>query len=249
MSQRNCKPSQGPDLVFPLLQLPPELLQEHLDKQEYIRGVEKSLDDNSDVVDPGPPPANAASDREHRVWRRDFARLEDPDSRYSTAELTKGWKAYKQLYAEQAMLRRANYGTEEIVEMVSRLPNLKHVAISNYYEQLRGNVSFDKTYRDTLLRPSGDDGFPRNSGEPQLFSVIRALHQAGISLETFEADMVSWHILRATGEISEMLRRVFHSLKKIRLRFCTFQTYEWHHPDEYDDNIANEAQECAKAFQ
>ncbi|KAL9589250.1 MAG: hypothetical protein Q9203_001957 [Teloschistes exilis] len=168
--------------------------EQHADKQEYIRGVGKSLEKNFNGPDPiGSLLSRAASDREHRMYRRNFARLGDPYSRYSTRELTKGCKAYKPLYVKQAMLRRANYGTEEIVEMVSRLPNLKNVTISNSYEEFRENVSFDKTYNDTLLRPSGDDGFPENSREPQLFSVIRALHQAGISLETFEAGMVLAH--------------------------------------------------------
>lgn len=153
--------------------------------------MEKPLEKDFSGPDPiGSLLSRAASDREHRMYKRNFARLRDPYSRYSTGELTKGCKAYKPLYVEQAMLRRANYWTEEIVEIVSRLPNLKNATISNSYEEFRENVSFDKTYNDNLLRPSGDDGFPENFGEPQLFSVIRALHQAGISLETFEAGMV-----------------------------------------------------------
>ncbi|KAI4259534.1 MAG: hypothetical protein LQ352_000721 [Teloschistes flavicans] len=226
-------------------------LSQHFDKREYTRGVAKSLSMRSydsgldDWV--GPPPSRGASDRQHRMYTRNVARGADPDSRYSKRELTRGWEAYKQLYAEQDLLRNASYGTEEIVAMVARLPNLKNITISNFNEAFKTNHYFEKTYKPTLLRTSGDDGFPENSGEPQLFSVIRALHQARTTLETFEADMVSWHILEAAGEIFEMIGIVLGSLKELKLCFYTSQSYEWHHPDDNDDSIEEDA-ECAQAL-
>ncbi|KAL8685196.1 MAG: hypothetical protein Q9218_007910, partial [Villophora microphyllina] len=320
MTQKSRKPSQKPLFMFPLLQLPPELLRlifaiiptkdipnlrlscknlatigleflvpeaqllftrksfdrlqeisqhpilsrrvtsflycidslkQHFDKREYVRAVADSLSISSYDRGPnwvGPMPSSDASDRERRRYARNVARGADPESRYTRHQLTQGWEAYKQLYAEQDVLRKATYGTEEIIDMVARLPHLKNITISNFNEIYDENIYFEKTYKDTLLQVSGDYGFAEYSGEPQLFSVIRALHQARITLESFEAIIVSWHILEAKGERLEMLQSVLGSLKKLKLCFYTSQSYEWHHPDDYDDLI-DEGEECAQVLE
>ncbi|KAI4265375.1 MAG: hypothetical protein L6R38_009466 [Xanthoria sp. 2 TBL-2021] len=208
---------------------------EHHDFDEYIKclAVDMELDwedMSADGAGPGPPAK--ASDREWRLYARQVARATIPKIHYTKRQLKLGWEAYKCLWNEQALLRNDSYGDKEVTGIISQLTNLKNVALTNCDSNIDKSKYFKDTFKETLRYPLGDEGYSEPSGVPQLLSVVRALNKAGITVESFSADMISWKILQADGANRKLMKKFLGTLKSIKSSFMIGQNYEWDHPDE-----------------
>lgn len=98
---------------------------------------------------------------------------------YSLQQFALGWEAYNKLWHEQASLRASYYGKSGIATMISQMPNLKHITLSNEFQKRFDGTYFDRAEVKTLPHVSRYGGYNQPSGLPQLLSVVEALHRAG----------------------------------------------------------------------
>ncbi|KAL8801598.1 MAG: hypothetical protein Q9182_004328 [Xanthomendoza sp. 2 TL-2023] len=190
----------------------------------------------------GPKPPPNASDRDWRLYKRNLLRATKPMVQYSTRQLSLGWKSYEKLLLEQRHLRDTSYGEKEIMATLAHFPNLKHIILSNFHDSCDEGAYFEATYKHTLMRISGDEGYGEPCGMPQLLSLVRALDHKNIALESLRAGLVSWQVLDADDEDFEMMKNVFHALKSLKMGFKISQEYGWQDPDgqRFDDDGEDE---------
>lgn len=201
-----------------------DLLPEYRDISEYFAHLVytmpvRAYDDHPELLD-------HLSSLEWWLWMRQSERVGRP-VRYTKHQLELGWKACSKLWDEQALLRNDSYGEEEIIDIITRLPNLKQVTLSNFTYGKEESRYFTDTYKGTLIPLEGDEGYNQPCGLPQLFSLIQALYEAGTEIETFAAGLVSWKILEAGPADRKAMMSVFASLKSFKLMLLTTQVYEW----------------------
>ncbi|KAI4230594.1 MAG: hypothetical protein LQ349_006166 [Xanthoria aureola] len=177
------------------------------------------------------------------LWMRHSERLGHP-VRYTKQQLELGWKSYSKLWDEQALLRNDSYGEEEIIDIITRLPNLKHLTLSNFRYGEEKSRYFADTYKGTLIPLEGDEGYGQPCGLPQLFSLIQALYEAGTEIETFTAGLVSWKILEAGPADRKAIMSVFASLKSFELMLLTTQFYQRIHLIDRLSNPIEEEDQC-----
>ncbi|KAL8815430.1 MAG: hypothetical protein Q9223_005427 [Gallowayella weberi] len=225
-----------------------DLLRQHFDKDEYVRGLAREMSLNVFNTGPewaGPKPPPHASDRDWRLYERNRLRATNPKVRYTARQLSLGWVAYEKLWLEQKHLRDASYGEKEIMATLAHFPNLKHITLSNFHDACEESAYFEATYKHTLMPVSGDEGYGESSGMPQLLSLIRALDRTSTVLESLKAGLVSWHVLDAEDEDFELMKNVFHALKSLTMGFQINQEYEWQDPDEHRfDRDGEDEEEC-----
>lgn len=203
-----------------------DLLTEHRNIAENFGRVAYSMpvrpcDDTRDL-------SEDLSSRECWRWMRQRKKVSD-SVRYTKTQLEEGWKAYGELWDDQAILRDDSYGENDIIDIIARLPNLKHLALSNFTYGGEESRYFSDTYKRTLVPVEGDEGYGQPCGLPQLFSLIQALYEAGTEIESFTAGLVSWKILEAGPADRKAMMNVFASLKSFKLMLLTAQFYERSH--------------------
>lgn len=155
-----------------------------------------------------------------------------PEIYYSARQLSLGWAAYRTVWDEQARLRHASYGEKELITTLAHLPKLKHLTLSNFHDPCRESDYSEAKYKETLMKPRGDAGYGQHCGLPQFFSLVRALHNAGMAIERLTAGLISWRVLKAKPEDFELMMSVFEGLKSLQMWFIINQEYEWRDPDE-----------------
>ncbi|KAL8768299.1 MAG: hypothetical protein Q9209_005438 [Squamulea sp. 1 TL-2023] len=225
------------------------LLRQHFDMDEYIQGLASSM--SRGIYDVGPewaglnPPADA-SNRNRLLYGKNLTSATDPKVRYDKKQLKRGWEAYRKLWLEQEHLRHQSYGEKDVLRILAQLPNLKHITLSNcLLKGDNGSTYFQSTYRDTLMRVAGDGGYGEHCGIPQLLSIVRALHQAGTRIESLKAGLISWQLFKANDKDFELIKKVLHTLKTLKMWFTAGQEYEWEHPnDDQADRSTEEDDEC-----
>ncbi|KAL8658094.1 MAG: hypothetical protein Q9226_001272 [Calogaya cf. arnoldii] len=220
-------------------------LTEHHNFEGYLDHIVRTLAREKD--DDDPEPLANASRRELRLYRRQLQRSSDPTVQYSKRQLQLGWEAYKKLWDEQAHLRNNSYGEKEITDTISRLPNLEHVTLLNFSCIGIPTQYLSDTYRKTLISAEGDEGYGEPCGLPQLLSLVRAIHAAGITIENLGVGAISWKIFSVDGADREVLTRVFASLKSFELTFLKHQFYEGNSVSN-PNNEVDEEDLCKKFF-
>ncbi|KAL8651298.1 MAG: hypothetical protein Q9226_004766 [Calogaya cf. arnoldii] len=150
---------------------------------------------------------------------------------YSAQQFTLGWEAYSKLWREQESLRESGYVKSEIVMMISQMPNLKHITLSNGFEDESHSAQFVNTYYRTHLRES-EGQYDKSLGLPQLFSVVEALRCSGLAIESLDASGINWHIFEPSNHaMVESTRTVLRTLTAFKMGLTDYHNYDWLHAD------------------
>ncbi|KAI4221330.1 MAG: hypothetical protein LQ349_007868, partial [Xanthoria aureola] len=203
-----------------------DLLSEYPDISEYFAHVVYTMPVRA--CDDTPELLQDVSSREWWLRMRHLGRVGNP-VRYTKRQLEVGWKLYSKLWTEQSLLRDGSYGENEITDIITRLPNLKLVVLSNFTYGEEETQYFSDNYKGTLVQVEGDEGYGQPCGLPQLFSLIQALYEAGTEIESFTAGLVSWRILEVGPADRKAMMSVFATLKSFKLMLLTTQIYERNH--------------------
>ena len=180
-----------------------------------------------------PPPD--ASERRLRAYRRNIAKIsERPTHSYSRSQLSKGYKEYTRMHAEQEDLRNKGYGLKEFSDAMSRLPNLSKVCMNHgwgIYQRPEGA----RNAFATGLTNAGTD----YCGIPFMLSLLRAVHEAGIKLVTLQLGDVDWKFLKQSHETLECMKNTLRYLTTLKLAVSTGM-------DESGNEIGVEIPICRK---
>ncbi|KAL8914342.1 MAG: hypothetical protein Q9172_007102 [Xanthocarpia lactea] len=190
-----------------------DVLREHHDKDEWMRAIGDKLSFGINTVNNWmhPRPTFDAPKRDWRLYRRNRAKAHSPEWIYTKKQLAVGYATYKKLWSEQHHLRQQDFGSAEIVVMVSQLPNLKHITLSNPLDATpKENNTVGDTFKDTLLAAHGDENYEHHRGVPQLLSLFRGIHcaTADIKLESLNTGLISWKILQEGDQNLQMMKDI-----------------------------------------
>ena len=96
-------------------------------------------------------------------------------------------------------------------------------------------------FRASLQCPSGDLGHGLPTGVPQLYSLLRASHEAGRQLTSLVVGDVNWQFLRVVRKCKKAVKQ---SLRQVRVLDLSISTYNDFDKVRHDPKI----QECRKCL-
>ncbi|KAL8904187.1 MAG: hypothetical protein Q9171_007136 [Xanthocarpia ochracea] len=231
-----------------------DLLREHHNGDEWMRAIGDKLLYGINTVNRWMPPMPAfdAPKRDWRLYRRNRAKANSPEWVYTEKQLAVGYATYKKRWSEQHHLRQQDFGSAEIVAMVSQLPNLKHITLSNFLKATpKGNNTVGDTFEDTLLEAYGDENYEHHRGVPQLLSLFNGIHcaTADIKLESLNTGLISWKILQEGDQNLEIMKDILRPLKFLKMALSTSQYYGWRDLDNpLDDEAVLDGDTDCQAF-
>lgn len=132
------------------------------------------------------------------IWRnhREEISIRQP---YSKVQLDKAWSMYKQFFQEQEDLRERDHGAAELSEAIGEFPNLREVSknLSRALEDGRGYFTNEKInpYAQALACAGVDDWHSGPCGVYQTRSLLLAIYQLNIQLQSLRIGQVSWKFL------------------------------------------------------
>ncbi|KAL8773648.1 MAG: hypothetical protein Q9209_001414 [Squamulea sp. 1 TL-2023] len=186
-------------------------------------------------------PAESASEREWRLYRRNYDKWMSLEWWYTKKQLAQGFAAYEKLWYQQDRLRTKDHARSQVIEIVTRLPNLRHITLSNFAEFSASNI-VGRTFEDTLLEVSGDEHYHNHCGVPQLLSLLSAINvaTADIKIDSLDIGIISWKILQESDQNLELVMEIFRTLKQLKMVLCTSQHYYRYNWQAMDDDIEDE---------
>lgn len=130
---------------------------------------------------------------------------------------------YFRLVDDQDRLREdRNFASEELAGIIGRLPNLRHVTISNSHDMSRVDLKLDNVYASDNPYPKIAPGLEGPEGLPaagHLNALLRSFDRAGTKLESFSFGFLDWRVFEDPNkEDWEVALRVIHPLKCIKIR-------------------------------
>lgn len=162
------------------------------------------------------------SDRDLRAWRRNEVRESPPVP--TKRQLDKMWRKCQTLWHEQQSLRDNEFGRAEIDAIIARLPGLRSIALSNFYdicqEEREGRaqtIAILKDNEEVCAEIIGDEEYLHESGVPQLLSLVRAIECNEMGIGSLSFGLVSWRLFE-DEEATDLLIRAAKSLKALRMR-------------------------------
>ena len=199
----------------------PDTLIEHATKGDWKKDVcDRRVFQRREAV---PPPD--ASERSLRLYRRNDARnCGRPPHNYSRSQLEKAYKEYTRMYAEQEDLRNRGYGFKELSDAMSRLPNLSDICMSHRGAICQGPRGLMTAFAAGLSRGRGD-----YCGIPFMRSLLLAVYEAGIELDTLRLGDVNWKFLQQSDET---LKRIKHTLRHLTTLDLVISTETVYRPSE-----------------
>ena len=130
---------------------------------------------------------------------------------------------YFRLVDDQDRLREdRKFASEELAGIIGRLPNLRHVAISNSHNMSRVDLDLDNVYASDNPYPKIAPGLEGPEGlraAGHLNALLRSFDRAGTKLESFSFGFLDWRIFEDPNQEDwEVALRVIHPLKCIKIR-------------------------------
>ncbi len=162
------------------------------------------------------------TDRNLRAWRRNETRESSPVP--TKRQRNKMWRKCQTLWHEQQILRDKGIERAKIDAIIARLPGLRSIALSNFYnirdEEREGRAEtlaiLDRN-EEICGEIIGDDEYLHESGVPQLLSLVRAIERNAIGIGSLFFGLVTWRLFE-DEEVTYLLTRAAQSLKALRMR-------------------------------
>ena len=170
-------------------------------------------------------PGSYASERDLRLWNRNCGKVIRKQKPYIMEELDKGWDIYQKYYKEQSSLKERDYGLIELSDTLKNLPNLRKISM-NHSRGLwlgAGYSTDEKTnlYAQALASAGSGKPGPHPCGVPQMRSLLVAISQANIQLQTLRIGTVSWKFLKMKPQILEKMKEVLSSVQRFEIQIST----------------------------
>ncbi|KAI4272076.1 MAG: hypothetical protein LQ337_005553 [Flavoplaca oasis] len=169
---------------------------------------------NADTIVPPPQPVDGNSLTFDDIMQRQDKVADTVREKFShtSHQIQAAWEKYQTLYEEQQMFRDSDSATKQVATIISRLPNLKSFALSNF-----GNLAQDKSLNErfsteTFMQAVGDTGHGQPCGVTQLMGAFRALHQTGIQLQRMYFGTVDWRIFQVEDSDFELMKSIVSNL-------------------------------------
>lgn len=168
----------------------------------------------------GEEPPSDASERSLRLYNRNAARDRvSPVRNYSRSHLGKAYKEYTRMYAEQEDLRNRGYGFKEQSDAISRLPKLSDICINHGGAICQGPEDVNNAFVVGLSRVIGD--YWGGDGIPYMRSLLNAVYEAGIELDTLRLSYVNWKFLQQRDETLKRMKYTLRYLTTLELAIST----------------------------
>ena len=168
----------------------------------------------------GEEPPSDASERSLRLYNRNAARDRvSPVRNYSRSHLGKAYKEYTRMYAEQEDLRNRGYGFKELSDAMSRLPNLSDICMNHGGAICEGPKGVNNAFAAGLSRVMGD--YCGGGGIPLMRSLLLAVYEAGIELDTLRLVGVNWKFLQQSDETLKRMKCTLRHLTTLELKIST----------------------------
>ena len=165
-----------------------------------------------------PPPD--ASERSLRFYRRNVAKdRESPIRIHPRSQLDKAYKEYTRMYAEQEDLRNRGYGFKELSDAMSRLPKLSDICMNCDSAIYEGPQGVNNAFAAGLSRPRGD--YYGGGGIPFMRSLLLAIYEAGIELDTLRLGDVNWKFLQQSDKTLNRMKYTLRHLTTLELAIST----------------------------
>ncbi|KAL8841101.1 MAG: hypothetical protein Q9176_003442 [Flavoplaca citrina] len=163
---------------------------------------------------------------------------------HTSHQIQAAWEKYQTLYNEQQMFRDSDSAAKQVATIISRLPNLKSFALSNF-----GNLAQDKSLNETFstetfMQAVGDTGHGQPCGVTQLMGAFRALHQAGIRLQRIYFGTVDWRIFHVEDSDFELMKSIVSNLVIFETDITTNQGSLSLSPVDVYDYPSPELEQC-----
>ena len=170
-------------------------------------------------------PPSDASDRTLRLYRRNVAKnYRMPPHNFSRSRLEKAYKEYNRMYAEQEDLRNRGYGFKELSDAMSRLPKLSEICMNHGRTICRRPKGIKNAYAAGFSAAKGN-----YCGIPHMRSLLLAVYEAGIELDTLRLGDVNWKFLQQSDET---LKRMKHTLRHLTTFYLVISTETGLRPGE-----------------
>ena len=165
-------------------------------------------------------PPSDASERSHRLYNRNAARDRvSPVRKYSRSHLGKAYKEYTRMYAEQEDLRNRGHGFKELADAMSRLPKLSDICMNHGGAICEGPKGVNNAFAAGLSKMRGCHCV--GGGIPFMRSLVLAVHEAGIELDTLRLGHVDWKFLQQTDETLKRMKCTLRHLTTLELAIST----------------------------
>ena len=172
------------------------------------------------------PPFDA-SERGLRLYNRNVARdRASPVRNYSRSHLDKAYKEYTRMYAEQEDLRHRGYGFKELSDAMSRLPKLSDICMNHGSAICQGPKGVNNAFAAGLSKPGGDY-YCGDGGVSFMRSLLLAVHETGIELNTLRLGEVNWKFLQQSDEVLKRMRYTLRHLTTLQLAIFARTEHEY----------------------
>ena len=142
-----------------------------------------------------------------------------PRHSHTKEQLEKGWAIYQHHYSEQQGLIRQQYGTSDLVNAMSRLPNVTELRMSMSTNLTKRSGYL--TFQDKLYGAFGGDGIPHAPGVPQLISLLQSMYKSRIKLQVFECG-VSWKIFQCSMSDLRVFAEILAPVRKLKILLTAY---------------------------
>lgn len=191
-------------------------------------------------------PDAGASERDYRAYNRACLKyIQDLRDQLPRVKKDQGYIEYQRLFAAQEQLRSQEYGLSVISDAFSRLPKLCSIVTSLGCNPVPHTSYLIDGFKSGSIRPYGDFGHSLPAGVPQLYSLLRASHEAGSQLTSLVIGDVNWQFLRDVAKWKNVLKQSLRQIRVLEL-FISFG-YELNEfenvPEvlEFREHLANSA--------
>lgn len=151
-------------------------------------------------------------------------RSQKPQHTYSSGQLNAGYIRYQELYRSQQNLKRARYGSRELLEAMSHFPNLQDFIMTMASRIEKSSNYLEHFYAAGLKGPFSDFGHGHAVGVPQLQSIYRSAFRSGTKFKSFACGGVSWQLFKATKKDLAEFASVLSKCHRFRLHL--YKRYE-----------------------
>ena len=201
---------------------------------------------NADPFVPPPPPADGNSVTFEDVMQREDMVADTKKEKFSRTsdQIQAAWEKYQTLYKEQQMFRDSDSAAKQVATIISRLPNLKSFALSNF-----GNLAQDKSLNErfsteTFMQAVGDTSHGQPCGVTQLIGAFRALHPTGVQLQRMYFGTVDWRIFQVEDSDFELMKSIVSNLVIFETDITTNQGFLSLSPVDVYDYPSPELEQC-----
>ena len=163
-----------------------------------------------------------ASDRENRAYQREMEKARGgPRYTYTDLQLRRAYEKYKKYLSNQNMMRSHNYESEMITDAFNKMPNLKTIEMSMEYCLGSPSTKIERAFGKGLALPYGDDRQKELCGILQLRSLLLAVANANLKLESLCCGNVHWRFLKHSPGIFEKMQRAVQFLHHMTQHITT----------------------------